>query len=436
MTFSKVMGVTNFSTVMGVADNDISKVMGIGIGGGTAVLLDGFESISGTQAAYQSSGYLWTAFALGSGTEAINTTTSHVTQGTFAWRMTASSMSAGNSTQYVNSSDFITGHDYSAYNTIDIDYFVNTLPSGLIYGWGAFDLGDFSGAQVATTATGAGTFTMNLNALTSKTNVAIVFSVNDIGGAGGGAYSMDCDNLRASTDSGAPVFMGISKTSQLVQNVTGSPVGSNNTVSSPGGLKVDDLLMMNLALTTGGSGTTTPSTPSGWTLLDSITSGVTKNYVYYKIADSGDVAASDFTVAVTVAATSGYVGTLLICNFRCANISAPFDSYGFDSVANFTSASSFNSTSLTTTVDNTVVGLFADLTPQPAPTYTPYTTGISPAGYVPSTSTNVFGSYDCIAFATKSMPSAGASGAATWNVSPNGNAGGAVAYVFRFAVKP
>lgn len=67
---------------------------------------------------------------------------------------------------------------------------------------------------------------------------------------------------------------------------------SSVVVTKPVSLAVNDLMIGHIVTLS-----TVSAAPSGWTLVQSQADGGTTsiNYVYYKIADSGDVAATDFT---------------------------------------------------------------------------------------------------------------------------------------------
>lgn len=232
----------------------------------------------------------------------------------------------------------------------------------------------------------------------------------------------------------SPVFESTSWTGQSVTNATGSPVTSNNTLTAMSGITEGDLLIVCVGINVGGSGSATADTPSGWTLLNSKVDGVSKTYIFYKIADSGDESATDYNFSISVPALSGYVGTVLGARYSDVDQADPFDVEGFDSQQVFTSASSFSGTALTTTVDDTRVGIFAAMTPQPSPTYTPYDTGTSPTGYTVRDKSNT-SSYDNIALVDKDQASAGSTGSFTFNITPNGDGSGAAAHIFRFALQ-
>lgn len=78
------------------------------------------------------------------------------------------------------------------------------------------------------------------------------------------------------------------------------------TITKPSGLAVGDMMVAYIVWDT--SNTTAPTLPSGWTLLLHDTTG-TKSAWAYKIADSGDVAASNFvfTLDGTVTASGGSI---------------------------------------------------------------------------------------------------------------------------------
>lgn len=76
-----------------------------------------------------------------------------------------------------------------------------------------------------------------------------------------------------------------------------------NTFTKPSGLAVGDLMVMEAALVA--EATVTPSLPSGWTIPSGATTSrnsatFAQTYVAYKEADSGDVAATNFTFDGTV----------------------------------------------------------------------------------------------------------------------------------------
>lgn len=79
--------------------------------------------------------------------------------------------------------------------------------------------------------------------------------------------------------------------------------GTSLTITKPSGLAVGDAMIAIIYPYDTAGGTTDPNTPSGWELTQTIeqTAGADAQElsVYIKIADSGDVAASDFTFTST-----------------------------------------------------------------------------------------------------------------------------------------
>jgi len=94
-----------------------------------------------------------------------------------------------------------------------------------------------------------------------------------------------------------------SSNTQTGQNV------SSLVITKPTGLAEGDLLVAALAMHDANDNNRTFSTPSGWTLATNSTTGASaylvRTVIFYKEADSSDVAASDFTF--TIAASSVYV---------------------------------------------------------------------------------------------------------------------------------
>lgn len=82
--------------------------------------------------------------------------------------------------------------------------------------------------------------------------------------------------------------------------------GSSVVITAPSGIAVDDLLIARITIDNGGGSTT----PSGWT-LERLTSNPATfaSYIYYKIADGSDAAASSFTFSVSNVGSSS--GTML-----------------------------------------------------------------------------------------------------------------------------
>lgn len=102
--------------------------------------------------------------------------------------------------------------------------------------------------------------------------------------------------------------MAVPTTSTQTNTSTGS---TSVVITKPTGLAAGDL-MVGYLITHAGSAITF-TTPSGWTSLLSDTSASTRKFsVFTKVADSGDVAASNFTFSTSIA--SNYtLGILTAC---------------------------------------------------------------------------------------------------------------------------
>ena len=84
-----------------------------------------------------------------------------------------------------------------------------------------------------------------------------------------------------------------------VQTATSTSSGKSVTVTKPTGLAEDDLLWL-YTMAYSGTDEVSLTTPSGWTASHSYTNLTDKKaYSFWKIADSSDVAASDFTFTWT-----------------------------------------------------------------------------------------------------------------------------------------
>lgn len=91
-----------------------------------------------------------------------------------------------------------------------------------------------------------------------------------------------------------------------------SASGANSLViTKPTSLAVGDLMIafIGVARTAGAASI---ATPSGWTLLESVLSDNPIARVFFKVADSSDVAASNFTFSVTVDAANYGIGGSII----------------------------------------------------------------------------------------------------------------------------
>ncbi|MBL4621025.1 MAG: hypothetical protein JKY89_01365 [Immundisolibacteraceae bacterium] len=72
---------------------------------------------------------------------------------------------------------------------------------------------------------------------------------------------------------------------------------ATSVVTKPSGLAVGDLMIAQFSAE---SGAYTYTPPTGFTLIDTITGGANRaSKIYYKVADSSDVAASNFTFTIT-----------------------------------------------------------------------------------------------------------------------------------------
>lgn len=103
---------------------------------------------------------------------------------------------------------------------------------------------------------------------------------------------------------------------ESVSAVATNSASSSLTITKPTGLSVGDLLVASISIYTadGAPGTTSWDTLSGWSLATSLDAGGDVGLsIQYKIADAGDVAASNFTF--TASATADLlVGQLLRCS--------------------------------------------------------------------------------------------------------------------------
>ena len=74
-------------------------------------------------------------------------------------------------------------------------------------------------------------------------------------------------------------------------------VTTSVTVTKPTGLAVGDLMVAQCSCIANTPTSFTP--PTGWTTLSTVTAGEARQQIFYKIADSSDVAASDFSFTGT-----------------------------------------------------------------------------------------------------------------------------------------
>lgn len=139
-------------------------------------------------------------------------------------------------------------------------------------------------------------------------------------------------------------------------------------ITKPTGLAVGDLLVATLAVSSGAaSGSPVIDTPAGWTSATSVTGGGNGARIVYKIADSSDVAASNFSfTATSLPATPLFAGGLTrMSNFFTTSVIE--DSFtGTTNSATVDTTFSFTG-SLDFTVPNCVlVALFVASDPQAA----------------------------------------------------------------------
>jgi len=164
-------------------------------------LLDGFESISGTLAEYTSSGYVWyQSGAQGSGL-GITTSSSNVTQGSFSWRWQGTGLDGGffAGWGYDTTEDFVTGVDLTGFDSIELDVFGATVPTGVALEVIIEDLTDFNYAddRTATGFSGSDTLVIDISGFTptQKANCHIKISVYTFSGPTA-AFDIYIDNLR------------------------------------------------------------------------------------------------------------------------------------------------------------------------------------------------------------------------------------------------
>lgn len=94
---------------------------------------------------------------------------------------------------------------------------------------------------------------------------------------------------------------------------------TSTTVTKPTGLAVGDLMLAHCAFVSSGLGGAF-NTPSGWTLLanKSAAGGEKYQYIFTKVANSSDVAASNFTFSVNTTAYKIAAGIMRITGYSSA----------------------------------------------------------------------------------------------------------------------
>ena len=106
---------------------------------------------------------------------------------------------------------------------------------------------------------------------------------------------------------------------------TSAQTSSNTNASSvvitkPTGLAVGDLMVAFVGFMHTGSSGQSVSTPSGWTSLQQVNENRVVFAAYYKVADSADVAASNFTFSFSTTVDQSGGSILRIDNFVSSNI--------------------------------------------------------------------------------------------------------------------
>lgn len=94
---------------------------------------------------------------------------------------------------------------------------------------------------------------------------------------------------------------------------TGSGDDLSVTITKPTSLAVGDLMLAGILYEAGNANTISANTPSGWTLINSSNLNTYRELAtFYKVADSGDVAASNFTFTASGSTTVGQtIGAIL-----------------------------------------------------------------------------------------------------------------------------
>lgn len=127
--------------------------------------------------------------------------------------------------------------------------------------------------------------------------------------------------------------------------------GNSLTITKPTGLAVGDVMVSHLsAVITGSANADGWNTPSGWTLLLNTDSSGNANssagmYVFYKVADSGDVAASNFSFVKNGNNSTRVVGSLYRVS-GVAVVTGTIATTNTDSTPTFTNTITPNANSL------------------------------------------------------------------------------------------
>jgi hypothetical protein len=155
-------------------------------------------------------------------------------------------------------------------------------------------------------------------------------------------------------------FAMLSAEAQITVVGSNTNTGSTNsiTVTKPAGLQVGDLMIVNLMIADNG----TINTPSGWSGVTGLNpweagSGSTRAYLWYKVANSTDVAASNFTFTTLneqqAIGISAYRGVNTTTNGGINVIGTPFESN--------TNVATITPPSITTTSANSMVLFFSQV---------------------------------------------------------------------------
>lgn len=93
---------------------------------------------------------------------------------------------------------------------------------------------------------------------------------------------------------------------------SGTSTTTSLTVTKPTGLAEGDLMLAGIVVEYGGGNTTTVNTPSGWTKISAVNVAADCELAsFYKVADSSDVAASNFTFTATAIGFGEMIGNIV-----------------------------------------------------------------------------------------------------------------------------
>lgn len=138
---------------------------------------------------------------------------------------------------------------------------------------------------------------------------------------------------------------------QSANNTSGS--GASIAITKPTGLAAGDLMVAYIvAMTDAGDGGSNP--PAGWSTKTSRTNTFGHDYIFWKIADSGDAAATNFTFTQTGSSAKSILGVL--SRITGTDQTAPLDQTNSNSNVG---GSTLSPGAITPSSANTVVMLFA-----------------------------------------------------------------------------